>query len=73
MSGNKMAGDAYLAKTKPLYRRALSDCGNISDHIHKWTRKLDDLQERDDWPKVAQSIYETNKVVIDSDIDLEIR
>ena len=29
IAGNKMAGDAYLAKTKPLYRRALSDCGNL--------------------------------------------
>ena len=73
IAGNKMAGDAYLARTKPLYRRALRDCGNISDHIHEWTEKLDDLQERDDWPKVAKQIYEANKAVIDRDIDLEIK
>ena len=43
IAGNKMAGDAYLAKTKPLYRRALSDCGNLSEHMHEWSQKMDDL------------------------------
>ena len=42
-AGNKMAGDAYLAKTKPLYRRALSDCGNLKDHMHEWSQKMDNL------------------------------
>ena len=37
IAGNKMAGDAYLARTKPLYRRALSDCGNLNEHMHEWS------------------------------------
>ena len=72
-AGKKMAGDAYLAKTKPLYKRALSDCGNLGDHMHEWSQKMDDLQERKDWPEIAKKIYETNKAIIDRDVDLEVR
>ena len=34
---------------------------------------MDDLQERKDWPEIAKQIYETNKAVIERDVDLEIR
>ena len=34
---------------------------------------MDDLQERKDWPEIAKKIYETNKAIIDRDVDLEVR
>ena len=36
IDGDKATGDAKMEETKPLYKKALSGCGNLADHMGEW-------------------------------------
>ena len=36
IDGDKATGDAKMGETKPLYKKALSGCGNLADHMSEW-------------------------------------
>ena len=72
IDGDKATGDAKISETKPLYKKALSGCGRLADHMSEWAQKTDDLMKIADWQKIAMKIYEDNKVVIDRDVKDEL-
>ena len=72
IDGDKATGDAKMADTKPLYKKALSGCGQVAEHMGEWAQKFDDLTKIADWPKVASQIYQDNKAVVDTDIKNEL-
>ena len=73
IAGDKSEGDAKMSDTKPLFKTAFADCGELKDQMDAWSKKFDDLTKRDDWAIISQLIYEENKDVIDRDMDLELR
>ena len=50
IGGDSETGDAKMKETKPLYKKSLSHCGEIADHIDDWAKKTDDMLAREDWP-----------------------
>ena len=73
IAGDKSEGDAKMSDTKPLFKTAFADCGELKDQMDALSKKFDDLTKRDDWAIISQLIYEENKDVIDRDMDLELR
>ena len=57
IGGDKATGDAKMGETKPLYKKALSGCGNLADHMGEWAQKVDDLAKIADWPTTSKKIY----------------
>ena len=49
IQGDKSAGDAKMGDTKPLFKNAFKDCGELKDSMGAWSKKTDDLVKRDDW------------------------
>ena len=72
IAGDKATGDAKIADTKPLYKKALADCGKVAEHMGEWAQKLDDLAKIADWDKVSMQIYKANKNIIDGEIKDEL-
>ena len=69
---DKASGDAKMRETKPLYKEALSGCGNLADQMGEWAQKVEDLAKIEDWSAIAKKIYQDNKAVIDLDIKNEL-
>ena len=49
IQGDKSAGDAKMGDTKPLFKNAFKDCGELKDLMDAWSKKADDLVKRDGW------------------------
>ena len=74
ISGDQKTGDAKMKDTKPLYETALKGCdAEITGAMKKIADQADALIGRKDWDKIAKEIYDDNKVMIDRDVDLELR
>ena len=74
ISGDQKTGDAKMKDTKPLYETALKGCdAEITGAMKKIADQADALIGRKDWDKLAKKIYDDNKVMIDRDVDLELR
>ena len=49
IDGDKATGDAKMGETKPLYKKALSGCGEVAEHMGEWAQKFDDLTKIANW------------------------
>ena len=68
------AGDAMIDETKPLFKKALSECRKLDYHMFgKWAQRFDEMVERSDWKKFAMKVFRSNKSFIVRDLDLEIK
>lgn len=73
-AGDQKTGDAKMKDTRPLYDDALKTCDEkIGEAMGKIADQADALVKRKDWDTIAKQIYDDNKVMIDRDVDLEIR
>ena len=43
IDGDKTTADAKMGETKELYKKALTGCGEIAEHMGEWAQKFDDL------------------------------
>ena len=61
-----------MAETKPLFKTALSGCGELARYMAEIKEKSDHMQALQSWAKVSKQIYTDNKSTIDNDISLEL-
>ena len=68
------AGDAMIDETKPLFKKALSECKKLDHHMFgRWAQRFDEMVERSDWKEFAMKVFRANKSFIVRDLDLEIK
>ena len=66
IKGDYPTGDSKMIETYPLYKQALSGCGNLGELINYWLLRTSDLTSSPDWPQKWQQIYAQDKDQIDS-------
>ena len=74
IAGDTKKGDTKMDETRPLFKKALSECRRLDYHMFgKWAERVDDMVARSDWKEFALKVFKENKAVIIRDVDLEIR